>query len=193
MKDKRIDIPFGIGKIPVQMYYPDNFNEKSNLPAIIFLHGLGENANGKGELESKFQNLLKNNNHVGLKNAVDHYGYVLYVAQYCNELGGWQPGWGNVNYTDAIVECALNTKGINKNKVILTGLSMGGGGVWNYITMNPEGAKKLSAAIPVCGTSVTSPNWNLVAKAKLPIFAIHAVNDTTVAVGNILGLWLIGM
>jgi dienelactone hydrolase len=71
------------------------------------------------------------------------------------------------------VEAAYGT---DPKRVVVTGFSMGGAGVWHFAAKYPE---RFSAAIPVAGRpSAASPaNW------RTPVLAIHSRNDEVVFIG----------
>jgi len=64
---------------------------------------------------------------------------------------------------------------VDKARIYIAGLSMGGFGTWDAIQRRPE---YFAAAIPVCGGG--DPGW--AAKIKgLPIWVFHGAKDTTVS------------
>jgi predicted peptidase len=65
---------------------------------------------------------------------------------------------------------------VDKDRIYLTGLSMGGFGTWRLACDHPE---MFAAAAPVCGRGDPSKAANLV---KLPVWAWHGVDDPTVPV-----------
>lgn len=75
-----------------------------------------------------------------------------------------------------IIEKLLEEYNIDRNRVYITGLSMGGYGTWSAIMNFPE---LFAAAIPVCGGGDVSK----VDKIKdIPVWAFHAEDDGTVPV-----------
>ena len=64
---------------------------------------------------------------------------------------------------------------IDKNKVVVTGYSMGGAGTWHFAEKYPE---RFAAAIPVAGRPPASASgW------RLPVLAIHSHDDQVVPFG----------
>ena len=70
-----------------------------------------------------------------------------------------------------IIGSLLQNHNIDKNRLYVTGLSMGGTGVWHFILTHP---KMFAAAIPVCGGS----NPDLAFKiTNVPIWTFHSIAD----------------
>jgi predicted peptidase len=72
------------------------------------------------------------------------------------------------------VEASYN---IDRSRVYITGLSMGGYGTWDCLTRYPN---RFAAAVPVCGggdESTVTPEV-----AKVPVWAFHSADDPTVPV-----------
>jgi len=76
--------------------------------------------------------------------------------------------------TLALLDKLLKDLPIDKSRIYVTGLSLGGFGTWDIIQRKPS---LFAAAIPVCGGGDTAQAKNL---AKLPIWIFHGDNDTIV-------------
>jgi predicted peptidase len=63
---------------------------------------------------------------------------------------------------------------IDRNRIYLTGMSMGGSGVWALAIKHPE---YFAAAIPLCGGWSTK---NIIAMKDIPVWAFHGANDKIV-------------
>jgi len=75
-----------------------------------------------------------------------------------------------------LIEALCNEYRIDKARIYLTGVSMGGYGTWDLISRRPE---LFAAAIPVCGGGDPAQAEKL---AKLPIGAFHGDADPLVPV-----------
>jgi len=75
-----------------------------------------------------------------------------------------------------LIEALCKEYPIDKGRIYLTGLSMGGYGTWDLISRRPE---LFAAAIPVCGGGDPAQAEKL---AKLPIWAFHGDADPLVPV-----------
>jgi len=164
-------------------YTPTNYNANPNTkyPLIIFLHGVGEKGNGTTELP----NLLG----LGVPGAINGghtmtftwngktETFLVLSPQLDRKYGGWQNF-----YVDEMINYAKNNLRVDENRIFLTGLSLGGGGVWSYDGATLDNAKKL-AAIGVCCGTCQNINFANLTNAKLPVWAFHASDDGTVGAG----------
>ena len=75
----------------------------------------------------------------------------------------------NEKAVNALLDMVLAHYSIDKNKLAVTGYSMGGAGSWHFAEKFPE---RFSAAIPVAGRPPASASgW------RLPVLAIHSRDD----------------
>jgi predicted peptidase len=75
----------------------------------------------------------------------------------------------NEKAVSALLDMVVARYAIDKNKVVVTGFSMGGAGTWHFAEKFPE---RFSAAIPVAGRPPASASgW------QLPVLAIHSRDD----------------
>jgi len=65
---------------------------------------------------------------------------------------------------------------VDRRRVYLTGLSMGGFGTWSLAAANP---KRFAAIAPICGGGNTADAKKL---ATLPMWVFHGAKDPTVPV-----------
>jgi predicted peptidase len=77
----------------------------------------------------------------------------------------------SVRMVKKIIDLAIENWPIDKNKIVLTGYSMGGTGTWNIMTKYPD---LFAAAIPVASTPQP---WVKVPSAKVPLYVIHGQYD----------------
>ncbi len=143
---------------------PENFSKEQKLPMIVFLHGAGERGN---DVE-----LVKVN---GLAKTYEKHtprGFILLSPQ-CPADRVWN------NYVEEVMELIdsiAEEYGVDKKRISLTGLSMGGFGTWELgMTFN----KYFSALAPICGGGM---EWKAGQLANVPIKAFHGVLDPTVPV-----------
>lgn len=159
--------------------YSSNSSEK--YPVIIFLHGIGERGNGTTELPFVLgQGIPKyiNNGHPMRFFWNGKWETFLVLSpQLSRDYGDWQNF-----YVDEMLNYAKQNLRIDTNRIFLTGLSLGGGGVWKYASASLGNAMKFAAIAPVCGTCAMSNACNL-ANANLPVWAFHAQDDGIVGAG----------
>ena len=157
-------------------YLPLEYANQPNTdwPIIIFLHGIGETGGGTlpgltGTVKNGPGKLIKNGR---------HFEAIVVSPQ---TSGGWSIGALN-----SFVDYCLNTYNIDENRVYVTGLSLGGGGAWNY---GVNHANRVAAIVPICGAADVNSPENLI---HTPIWAFHNSGDGTIAVGKTLG-WINGI
>lgn len=151
-------------------YLPAGYDQ-GTFPAVIFLHGVGERGNGTNELFK-----------------VSSIGPTSYV-----KWTGWKPDvimiapqwlnpstWPSPDMVDQVVNYVLANYRVDKNRIYLTGLSMGGGASWDYASSSVARSKKLAALLPVCGYSGSWAGAKPIADAQLPTFATHNNGDPQV-------------
>jgi len=145
------------------VYVPKNFDSTSKWPLIVFLHGRGERGKD-GILQTK----------VGLYPAIqrdpDRFPCIVLMPQ-CPVDRMWGSGFDII---DATLERTLNEYPIDKDRIYLTGLSMGGYGAWLY---GAERNGTFAAILPICGGGKVSDAPRL---AKIPIWAFHGAADALV-------------
>lgn len=172
-------------------YKPVDYNANPNkkYPLIIFLHGIGERGNGTTDLLRVAANAIPRYISQGHPMRFFHNGqwetFLVLSPQLANGMGYWPPV-----YVEEMIKYATNNMRIDPDRIYLTGLSLGGGGVWQYATSSYEAAKKLAAIAPVCGTCNWSNMCGTIAAANLPVWAFHAQDDGQVGPGCTTGaIW----
>ncbi len=159
--------------------YSLNPNEK--YPIIIFLHGIGERGNGTSQLPNVLgQGIPKyiNNGHPMRFFWNGKWETFLVLSP---QLSTSYADWQNF-YVDEMLNYARQNLRIDTNRIYLTGLSLGGGGVWKYASTSLANARKFAAIAPVCGTCNMIGACNI-ASANLPVWAFHALDDGVVGNG----------
>ena len=90
-------------------------------------------------------------------------------------------GW-NVDVLNAFLDEVIKKYRVDKDRVYLTGLSMGGYGAWSLGLQHPE---KFAALVPICGGAnaievVLGPGDKGEVFKTLPIWAFHGAKDDVV-------------
>ncbi len=166
--------------IPYRLLRPEKIEPGKRYPLVLFLHGAGERGtdnakqliHGTGEF-AKPENRQK-------------YSCFL-VAPQCPagrrwaELDWSRPAKAGPEPPPEPLQLALDLVDklvadlpVDRSRIYVTGLSMGGFGTWAAIARRPE---FFAAAIPICGGGdpATAPKLK-----NLPIWAFHGDNDHTV-------------
>lgn len=158
---------------PIITYKPSGFDPSKKYPVWIFFHGLSEMSRDKAEPER----VINNGNHSGLLAAAEKYKFIVVAPQLIQSLNDWIPGWTN-KYLQPVYDYVVNSPTTDITHIVVTGLSLGGGGTWVSITGNF--APYVSAAIPICGTPQYDQDYSQIAKYNIPVLAFHAKDDKTV-------------
>src|SRR5699024_9665965 len=90
-------------------------------------------------------------------------------------VGWWHPNWQQavVELVDHVIETHPN---INTDRIYLTGVSMGSYGSWEILVHQPN---RFAAALLVCGAG--DEDQAVQNLTHLPIWAVHSIDDATVA------------
>jgi predicted peptidase len=155
--------------LPGRLYVPpEAVGSSAPRPLILFLHGAGESGtNNLGQINQNIDNLLA---------AAKQRGAFLYAPQ-------TNSGWADLTIgtrTATMLDRALAEQNVDMNRLYVTGLSMGGGGVWNMLQRYPD---RFAAAVPI---AAVSPASGFLASNMLDdsIWAFHARNDNVVNVSS---------
>lgn len=158
--------------LPFRYFVPPGYDPQQAYPLIIFLHGAGERGSDN---EAQL-----NNNANGAMHLLDDANLamqpVFMVAPQC-----W--GWWSGDQLEAalrLTDQMAATWNIDRDRVYLTGLSMGGMGAWAGAIAHPD---EFAAVIAMSGNGPTDATS--IAKVRdLPFWFFHAANDDTVSVSG---------
>lgn len=174
--------------MPFRVYYPSDYdiNSKKQYPILFFLHGYGEC--GTDNVQQVRVNDVDNQL---LKRVIEKDNCII-VAPQCREESMYN--WIGVNKkwttgsryslpanptisleaATALLNSFLDSGKVDRNRVYLSGLSMGGYGTWEMLVRNPD---MFAAAIPVCGAGFPNLGYTLV---DVNIWTFHGTDDPTV-------------
>jgi predicted esterase len=144
-------------------------------PLIIFLHGIGEKGNGTTELKKVhccgIPSYIRGGNKMRFTWQGKTESFVVLSPQLSRKYAWWQPF-----YTDEMIKYAKANLNIDPDRIFVTGLSMGGGGTWNFASSSQTRAEELAGIAPVVAPCMMNNGCNI-AKATLPVIAIHVWDD----------------
>ncbi|MBN2279542.1 MAG: prolyl oligopeptidase family serine peptidase [Candidatus Marinimicrobia bacterium] len=151
------------------IHLPENYKKDGqSFPMLVFLHGAGERGNDIEKVKAWGPPKIAEND--------KSFPYVL-VSPQCPE-GDW---WSNPSQLEnlyVLITAVMENYNVDKSKVYLTGLSMGGYGTWALAIQHPE----LFAAIaPICGGGQPRMTRNLV---DIPTWVFHGAKDTVVPINE---------
>ncbi len=138
---------------------PANYDSQKEYPLLIFLHGRGE----QGE------NLDRVQIHGPFKKVAELELPMIIVAPQTPKDEWWQE-----DSLSALVDHLLETLPVDKSRVDLTGLSMGGQGTWRLAMRRPE---VFAAIAPICGYGRPAHAESL---GDMPVWIFHGGKDTTI-------------
>ncbi|MBR7133920.1 MAG: prolyl oligopeptidase family serine peptidase [Clostridia bacterium] len=146
-------------------YLPKDFDKTQKYPLVFFLHGAGERGDDL-ELAST-HGFMK---HVREENK--EYPFI-FIAPQCPQ----DKYWGC--YTESLLkflDYICDTLPVDRDRIYLTGLSMGGTGTWMLAMADPE---RFAAIAPVCGSGIY---WYGCSLVNTPVFMYHGDCDEVVPI-----------
>lgn len=133
-------------------------------PLVVFLHGIGERGVDARKVAANGPPKLVEGGH--------DFPFILLSPQCEPER------WWDAALLDAWLERVSRNYRVDKRRIYLTGLSMGGFGTWAWAQYAP---KRFAAIAPVCGGGDPKQAAKL---RKLPVWAFHGDKDPTVPVAR---------
>ena len=166
--------------LPYRLLKPKDYDPKQKYPVVLFLHGGGE----RGTDNQK--QLIHGLNDFAADDIMAKYPAFV-VAPQCPEGKRWvevdwsadshvlpeQPSIPLAASLD-LLDALAKEFSIDANRVYITGLSMGGYGVWDALAREPE---RFAAAAVICGGGDPAHAEKM---KGIPIWAFHGDEDTTV-------------
>nr|WP_320120295.1 prolyl oligopeptidase family serine peptidase [uncultured Marinifilum sp.] len=143
-------------------YFPETTKNKDKLPLLIFLHGMGERGYDLNKLKVHGPPSF-------LDNKKD-FPFIT-ISPQCPDTVYWNEEILLPFYEEIIAKYP-----VDKNRIYITGLSMGGFGTWGSIVAKPN---LFAAAAPICGGG--NPN-QLDAVKSMPIWVFHGAKDNVVPI-----------
>lgn len=146
-------------------YLPKDWDEKKKYPLLLYLHGAGERGNDPDliALHGYFQYVKEN---------AAEYPFIM-IAPQCPD-GKY---WGC--FTEsllAFLDDICERLAVDKTRVYLTGISMGGTGTYMLAMASPE---RFAAIAPVCGSGIC---WYAGALKEIPTYIFHGDCDVVIPI-----------
>ena len=143
-------------------YMPQVHEGSQELPLLIFLHGMGERGDDL--------NKLKVHGPPSFLDDKADFPFIT-ISPQCPDTVVWNEAILLPFYEEIIEKYP-----VDKNRIYLTGLSMGGFGTWGSIVAKPD---LFAAAVPICGGGNPA---KLEAVKSLPIWVFHGAKDKVVPI-----------
>ena len=151
-------------KLNYLLYLPEGYGTSAkSWPLILFLHGAGESGSDLA--------MVKKHGPPKILETKKDFPFIVVSPQ--SPGRGWNP-----DTLSALLDDVVSNYRVDKDRIYLTGLSMGGYGTWGLAAAHPE---RFAAIAPICGGS----NVRDAAKLKaLPIWVFHGAKDNTVPIAR---------
>jgi predicted peptidase len=157
------------------LFVPHGYSPETPVPVILFLHGGGE-AGTDGQKPTE----------VGLGSAIrarERTFPFLAIFPQAQEFvpamfGSWNPGRPDGDRALAILDAVQKEFNTDPKRVYLTGISVGGYGVWQMAAESPD---RWAAIVPVCGLAARA---RVDALKGIPCWCFHGAEDGNVPVQN---------
>lgn len=173
--------------LPYRILYPKNFDLSNKYPVHLFLHGAGERGDdNEAQLAHGSKQFLENQS---------TYPAIVIFPQ-CPKEDYWadvqvqrtqsqntftfpkspQPTWA-MRAVQALLDQTLSKEYVDKNRIYLSGLSMGGMGTFELLSTRPD---TFAAATPICGGGYPAnvAKW----AQKTPVWIFHGKEDQVVPI-----------
>jgi predicted peptidase len=178
-------------KLLYRILYPENYDSTKKYPLVLFLHGAGERGNDNEKQLTHGAKLF-----VTDENRKKFPAIVIFPQ--CAEESYWstvkidrtktpihfdfdysRPASSDLSLTIALVKSLLKKKLIDKKRVYVMGLSMGGMGTFEIVFREP---KLFAAAVPICGGGDVKHYDKRIKKTSFHVF--HGEQDAVVNVNQ---------
>jgi predicted peptidase len=142
------------------LYLPENYKAAQNWPLVLFLHGSGERG-------SKIERVKK---HGPPKLVAEgrKFPFIL-VSPQCPADQRW-----DAEKLGELISQLEKRYSVDKDRIYVTGLSMGGAGTWALVASDPE---RFAAIAPVCGRGNPASAKSF---ARKPAWVFHGARDRVV-------------
>ena len=181
-----IEVDGTLRSIPYRIHRPSSASPEAPLPLVVFLHGVGERGADNDRQLRHFPERWIREPHLGAR----HPAVVLAVQCPDDEDWGgvirdgeeWRPGATEatpaMRGVQELVARLSATPEIDRARIYLTGLSMGGFGTWDLLARHGDW---FAAAVPICG-GCDPGHGRRIAESGVPIWNFHGLDDGVVLV-----------
>jgi predicted peptidase len=158
-KAQRLDVTVKV-EMDYLLYLPKDYDTQESWPLVLFLHGSGERGD---DIE-----LVKMHGPPKLIAGGKEFPFIV-VSPQCPKTQSWEP----IQLTALLDELTQKYK-VDKDRIYVTGLSMGGFATWELAAFTPD---RFAAIAPICGGGEVY--WTRRFK-HVPTWAFHGAKDTGV-------------
>ena len=143
------------------LYLPKDYEQKPAWPLMLFLHGAGERGD---DLK-----LVAKHGPPKLIGQGKEFPFIV-VSPQCPKDAWWEP-----MELKALLDEIVEKYKVDKDRIYVTGLSMGGFGTWSLAAYQPD---RFAALVPICGGG--DPIWTH-RFAHVATWVFHGGKDSVVA------------
>lgn len=164
-------------------YLPKGYsaNGTKKYPLLLFAHGSGENGDGS---PSEIQRVLVHGTPQQINQGKfpdaffvngQTFSYIVISPQYTT--------FPTPDQENQIINYMIQHYNVDTNRIYMTGLSQGGGVIWNYCGYNNSYSKKIAAIVPIAGASIpTATRAQNIAVGNIAVWATQNSGDPNVPV-----------
>ncbi|HEX6242341.1 MAG TPA: alpha/beta fold hydrolase [Polyangiales bacterium] len=134
-------------------------------PLLLFLHGKGERGEDPERIRAHGPPQLYP------AHGLDRF---IVLSPQCPDEQIWR-----ADQLAEFLDAFLARHPADLTRIYLTGLSLGGAGAWELLSLDP---KRFAAAVLICGRVLEHTALTRVARAKRPIWIVHSAADAVVPV-----------
>ena len=142
------------------IHFPEHYDESKTYPVILSLHGAGTRSSIYALCNSALTIAAQKQ---------ESFPFII-IAPYCPD-NSWFDLWEHLKDFVRMIAAASYT---DKQRLYLTGASMGGYAAWQLAMSMPE---YFAAIAPICGGGMY---WNAGRLVNVPVWAFHGALDKTV-------------
>ena len=158
--EKEIKLRIGLKYL---LYLPSDYDKSDKaFPLVIFLHGAGERGSDIEAVKKHGPPMLVENG--------KEFPFIL-ISPQCPESTRWN---NQTLVLTALLDDIEAQYNVDKSKVYVTGLSMGGQGTWALALAQPN---RFAAIAPICGWTDT---FEVCRIKHLPVWVFHGAKDLVV-------------
>ncbi len=153
--------------VPYMIFVPHSFTGMTAVPVIFFLHGAAESGT-----DGMRQITVGLGPHI----ARQEVGFPFLALFPQSRRGGWRAGSADAERAVEMIDQVRAEYNIDADRIHLTGISMGGYGVWSLAVAYPE---RWASIVPVCGGGDPGEAARI---KDIPCWCFHGEADDVVPV-----------
>src|SRR5438270_1063905 len=160
-------------------YLPKGYDQGSQFPLMIFVHGVGELGNGnQGNLHKLLRHgppkVIDQGNFPSSFNVNgQNLSFIVISPQFFD--------WPSPQDIDKVINYSIQHYKVDQSRIYLTGLSMGGGVVWSYVGYSKAYASRIAAIVPISGAAGADfTEARTITATNMGVWALHNNYDNIV-------------